>query len=205
MQFEYYFTACTEENKSTDEYNPSSKDNVIATDIQTDTTIETDVKVMPEPVIPSAPAIDDIELTGCDKIQTTIQQYPDLSKMKLIENKTISGLKEKSDEKITTKPFNEMQLKELYYNPELLLADSFETEFIQNELSCTYKEHPLYDLIKKYSQNRYNLKINILDLQGYIKAFQQNSKNVWTIENRMLNYEGTCQDGERIRKTEYYE
>lgn len=125
--------------------------------------------------------------------------------MKKIEPITVPGMSQRQKESLVLTPFNEEQLRELYHNPELRLAETFETEFINNELSCTYKEHPLYDLIKKYSQIRYNLKINMLDLQGFIKSFQQNSKNVWIMENRIMNYEGTCKDGIKCKKTEPYE
>lgn len=162
--------------------------------------IEEEVK----PTAPSAPAIEDVSIATCEQTKPIIQ-YPDLKEMRKTEPNTVSALHQRQPEIIQLKPFNEEQLRELYHNPELRLAETFETEFINNELSCTYKEHPLYDLIKKYSQIRYNLKINMLDLQGYIKAFQQNSKNVWVMENRVMSYEGTCKDGIKCRKSEPYE
>lgn len=132
-------------------------------------------------------------------------QYPSLLEMANIEPKTISGLQQSEKQRIILKPFTASQLNELYFNPEIKSAESFEMEFISAELSGSYIAHPLYDLIKKYSQSRYNLKINRMDLQGYIVAFQQNSQEVWTIENRIKTYDGTCQDMERIRKYENYE
>lgn len=132
-------------------------------------------------------------------------QYPDLQGMQKLEETVQSGLKQKVREKISMKPFNERQLKELYHNPELILADEFETEFISNELSCTYKDHPLFDLLKRFSQCRYNLKINMLDLHSFKRSFEDDSTKVWKIEKRELKYSGTCADGERIFKTEIYE
>lgn len=108
-------------------------------------------------------------------------------------------------ERIILQPFTKAQLKELYHNTEILLAETFENDFINTELNTSYRDYPLYDLIKKYSQSRYNLKINMLDLQGYIKSFQENSQNVWKIENRVTWYDGMCADGERISKMESYE
>lgn len=154
-------------------------------------------------VIPSAPVFDETEVKPCDLKQQI--QYPDLQNMQQIENKTQSGLKQRAREKITMKPFNERQLKELYHNPELVLADEFETEFISNELSCSYKDHHLYDLLKRFSQCRYNLKINILDLHSFKRTFEDNSAKVWKVEKRDLKYSGTCADGERIFKTEIYD
>lgn len=152
-------------------------------------------------VVPSAPVFDE-DLKHCD-VKSQVQ-YPDLKSMQKQEEKTQSGLRQRAKERITLKPFNERQLKELYHNPELALADEFESEFISTELNCTYKDHSLYELLKRYSQCRYNLKINMLDLHSFKRSFEENSENVWKIEKRELKYNGTCADGERIFKTEVY-
>lgn len=110
-----------------------------------------------------------------------------------------------SSERITLQPFTNEQLKELYHNPELHMADAFEIDFINTELNNTHKDHPLHELLKKYSRSRYNLKVNMLDLHAYIKCFQENAQKVWIIENRITSYEGICADGERARKNELYE
>lgn len=141
--------------------------------------------------IPSAPVIE----------QTTPSKmlYPDLRKLETIR------VNSSTVERINLRPFTRDQHKEFYHNPEVVLAECFETDFISNELNNPYKDHPFFDLIKKYSQSRYDLKVNTMDLHNYIKSFQQNSQNVWIIENRITSYEGVCNDGERIRKNELYE
>lgn len=125
--------------------------------------------------------------------------YPNLINIQSLD------LAHRTKERIILQPFTNEQLKELYFNPELQTAEAFESEFINTELNNTHKEHPLYELIKKYSHSRYNLKVNMLDLHGYIKGFQENAQKVWIIENRITTYEGVCTDGERIRKNELYE
>lgn len=152
--------------------------------------------------LPSAPVL--VEFASVSDVRAQVQ-YPDLQSMHKQEERTVSGLKLKTRDRITMKPFNERQLKELYHNPELTLADDFEAEFISTELSCTYKDHPLYELLKRYSQSRYNLKINMLDLHSFKRSFEENSAKVWRIEKRELNYNGTCADGERIFKREIYD
>lgn len=157
-----------------------------------------------DPIQPSAPHIDDLPAITESPWSKPVQ-YPDLHEMTRLEPSTVSGLQQMVQQRIILKPFNETQLNELYHNPQLKLAERFEGDFISNELSCVYKEHPLYELIKKYSQSRYNLKINMLDLQNYIKTVKVNLEDVWKISMQTFYYEGVCQDNERVQKSERYE
>lgn len=166
--------------------------------------VKMESKIVAEPIQPSAPHIDDLTVTTELTMPKNVQ-YPTLHEMSRLEPATISGLHQSGRQRIILQPFNEIQLKELYHNPELMLAERFETDFIGNELNCAYKEHPLYELIKKYSQSRYNLKMNMLDLQNYIKIVQVNLEDVWKISNLTINFEGVCLDNERVQKTERYE
>lgn len=160
---------------------------------------------------PSAPVIDDIEdepapssSASAPPMHHAASLYPKLMDMKSGHGMAKTAISS-SIERITLQPFTNEQLKELYHNPELHMADAFETDFINTELNNTHKDHPLHELLKKYSHSRYNLKVNMLDLHAYIKCFQENSQKVWIIENRITTYEGVCADGERIRKNELYE
>lgn len=150
-----------------------------------------------EIVAPSAPMLE--ELTTETRAIST-NAYPDLQNLQLFA--TISDA---TTDRIILQPFTNAQLKELYHNPEMHLAEAFEIDFIDTELNNPNKSHPLYELIKKYSQSRYNLKVNMLDLQGFIRASQETSQKLWIIENRITSYEGNCADGERVRKNELYE
>lgn len=160
----------------------------------------TDVSTAEE-VSPSAPAIEDMPQTDqpqCDQSMANLL-YPNLKSVQAHD------LVRSSKERLILQPFTKEQLIELYNNPEVSLAEAFETDFINTELNNTYKEHPLHELIKKYSHSRYNLKVNMLDLHAYIKCFQENAQKVWIIENRIKTYEGVCADGERVRKNELFE
>lgn len=159
-------------------------------------------EIVNEPIQPSAPLIDELPVARESPKQV---KYPNLHEMSHLEPATRSGIHQSVQQRIILQPFNEIQLKELYHNPELALAERFEAEFIGNELNCAYKEHPLYELIKKYSQSRYNLKINMLDLQTYIKTVQVNLEDVWKISNQTIYFEGVCLDNERVQKCERYE
>lgn len=158
---------------------------------------------------PSAPVIDDIEDELPSKLANQTQHasllYPKLAGMLQTGHDMTLNAVSRPSERITLKPFTSEQLKELYHNPELYMAEAFEIDFINTELNNTHKDHPLHELLKKYSHSRYNLKVNMLDLHAYIKCFQENSQKVWIIENRVTSYEGVCTDGERIRKNELYE
>lgn len=165
--------------------------------------VEMESEISAEVIQPSAPAIDDLPEASTTSPRHV--QYPNLQEMSKLEPAVMSGLHRTSQQRIILKPFNEIQLKELYHNPESVLAERFEAEFIGNELSCAYKEHPLYELIKKYSQSRYNLKINMLDLQTYIKTVQVNLEDVWKISMQTITFEGVCLDNERVQKHERYE
>lgn len=149
--------------------------------------------------VPSAPTFDDLEETAAQAAPASVPAHLELSHLPATKCET------PTDGRIVLQPFTSAQLKELYDNPELRAADAFEADFIGNELSSPHRSHPLHDLIKKYSQSRYNLKVNMLDLQGFIRAFQENSQKLWIIENRITSYEGNCADGERVRKNELYE
>lgn len=154
------------------------------------------------PLAPSAPAIEDVDEPQIDQpLQNLL--YPNLQNVQSLGQAI--NLVQLTKERIILQPFTNEQLKELYHNPESVLAEAFEAEFINTELNNTHKDYPLYELIKKYSHSRYNLKVNMLDLHAYIKCFQENSQKVWIIENRITTYEGVCADGERIRKNEIYE
>lgn len=153
------------------------------------------------PSAPSAPEIEDDDVPQMNQISAN-SMYPNL---RTIQSFDLASHLQHTKERINMQPFTFDQLKELYHNPELHMAEAFEMDFINTELGNTHKDHPLHELIKKYSHSRYNLKVNMLDLHGYIKCFQENAQRVWIIENRITSYEGVCGDGERVRKNELYE
>lgn len=160
-------------------------------------THESSTEQQAETVAPSAPMLEEL---ATDTQTNSANAYPDLQNMHQFATKS-----DATSGRIILQPFTNAQLKELYHNPEMHLAEAFEVDFINNELSNPHRSHPLHELIKKYSQSRYNLKVNMLDLQGFIRAFQENSQKLWIIENRITSYEGNCADGERVRKNELYE
>lgn len=105
---------------------------------------------------------------------------------------------------IKCKPFNKEQLKELYCNPEIPMAELFENEFINAELQSNHRDHPLYDLLMKYSKSRYNLLINHVDMHNIKKSIPDDTTEFWTIESRNIRYSGKCMDGTVVNGTEYY-
>lgn len=155
-----------------------------------------------QPIAPTAPVFEECASATQTSIATKVVQnfqYPNLKEMQQIEQKT-----HMIEQKKILKPFTKTQLKELYQNPEIILAETFEEEFISNELNFLYREHQLYDLLKKFSQSRYNIKINTIDLHGFRKAFETNIDGVWKIENRKKVYNEVCQDGVNVSKSLNY-
>lgn len=102
------------------------------------------------------------------------------------------------------RPLNTEQLKELYCSPEIQMAETFENEFINAELQSNHRDHPLYDLLMKYSKSRYNLMINHIDMQSINKSIPDDVSKFWTIESRNIRYSGKCQDGTVVNGSEYY-
>lgn len=105
---------------------------------------------------------------------------------------------------IKCKPFSTEQLKELYCNPEIPMAESFENEFIRAELQSNHRDHPLYDLLIKYSKSRYNLMINHVDMQNIQKTIPDDTSQFWNIESRNVRYSGKCKDGTVVNGSEFY-
>lgn len=151
-------------------------------------------------MMPSAPVLEEQALEPPTAAKAV--QYPNLREMHQLEEKSRRFM---TQQRSALRPFTKVQLKEFYSNPEDVLAEAFEEEFIANELNYAYREHQLYELLKKYSQGRYNIKINSIDLQGFIKAFHTNSSAVWKIENRTLHYRGVCKDNVSIQNYIRYE
>lgn len=102
------------------------------------------------------------------------------------------------------KPFNKEELKELYCNLEIPMAELFENEFINAELQSNHRDHSLYDLLMKYSKSRYNLMINHIDIQNIKKSIPDDTTKFWTIESRNVRYSGKCMDGTVVNGNEYY-
>lgn len=157
-------------------------------------------------IAPSAPVFDECvqpatQTATAPAVVHSIQ-YPNLNEMHRLEEKAHNYM---NKQRSILRPFTKKQLKELYQNPEIVLAETFEEEFISNELHFAYREHQLYELLKKFSQSRYNIKINSVDLQGFVKAFQTNSSNVWNIENRTKSFSNVCKDGVSVQKYVNYE
>lgn len=163
--------------------------------------IESEAAIVTEEIAsPSAPAIEDLDTSEVEQPLAKLL-YPNLKSIEAMAQITSSPTKHR----LILQPFTNEQLKELYNNPEMLAAEAFESDFINTELNNTHTNHSLFELIKKYSRSRYNLKVNMLDLHGYIKCSQESAEKVWIIENRTHSYDGVCADGERVWKNERYE
>lgn len=156
---------------------------------------------MVEDPLPTAP----VEQTG-SLLSRPIIAYPNLESMQNIEAiATRPKAIRTPNDRIILKPFTHHQLKEFYANEHLKAAQTFECEFIGAELGSNYKDHILYELLAKYSKSRYNLKVNLMDLENFKQSFQQHRDTVWLIENRTVQYSGICKDGVCVNKSENYE
>lgn len=165
----------------------------IQTDIQsTEAEIETEIPSAPEESLSIAANL------------TTAVCYPKLAsvvdfeaELSTVENENISAL-------LKCKPFSKEQLKELYSNPEILMAESFENEFITAELQANHRDNTLYDLLMKYSKSRYNLMINNIDMHNLKQSIPDDTSKFWKIESRSVKYSGKCMDGTVVNGNEFY-
>lgn len=171
----------------------------IQTEIETElpaeitTEIETDIAIE----MPSAPEESATPITSI--------RYPKLITVDAFEAELTAPIEtENVTPLIKLKPFNKEQLQELYCNPEIPMAELFENEFINAELQSNHRDHPLYDLLIKYSKSRYNLMINHVDMQNIKKSIPDDTEQFWTIESRNVRYSGKCMDGTVVNGNECY-
>lgn len=158
--------------------------------------------------VPSAPTIDELEVPKQELKPTAAMQsvqYPNLSEFQRQQTKTFARQNEQQKQRTILRPYTKKELDSLYRNPELEQAEVLETAFISYELSFAYREHPLYELLRKYAQSNYNIRLNNIDWQGYKNAFKTSLNDVWTIEKRSMSYRGVCADNVSVEKSLNYE
>lgn len=94
------------------------------------------------------------------------------------------------------KPYTISQLGALYYNQELTVAKSFETQLIEQELaSVGAKQHTLYDLITRYIRARDKLKENFVELTQLRSDCDSLQEQIWNLEHATVHGKANCQDG----------
>lgn len=155
-----------------------------------------------ENFLPSAPAI---ENTGNATKQFEIISYPDLNKMRILEQENnIPKIIPKVLE-IHLEPFNEDELKQFYENPELKLAEKFQDEFIEAELdSNVLVTHILYDLLAKYSKYRSSIKTIDFNLTSCIKECQSKQNASWEFKENTIRRKSKCGDNELLQSHQTY-
>lgn len=118
-----------QERVGIDEPQDSAEINIIEEQsLETTTDVESSETVT-EDIAPSAPCFEDLEQPQTDQpLQKLL--YPNVHMLQSID---LDGIKA-TKQRIILQPFTYEQLKELYNNPELLMAEAFETEFI---IRCT--------------------------------------------------------------------
>lgn len=155
--------------------------------------------------VPSAPAIEIPQLfsNAIDSIPK-LSFYPDLEKMHEVEKNTkITYMAEQ----ILLKPFTKLQLQELYNNVELKLSHQFEKEFIDTELSETFRgyNHILYNLLIKYSKTRHALRVNLVEINTYKRECEENYNNLWKMVKDRTSCTKQCADGISVTSKQEYE
>lgn len=150
---------------------------------------------------PSAPQIEPVVLPTLPQFhQQPKVKYPNLEQMqKEIASVSVPATKTR------VKPFTIEQLNSLYSNPEIERAQSFEREFIHNELQANNNKHALFELLTKYSRCRHALRINQLDVQNIRKDLEKDTPNMWKREKKIIKYQATCGDGVIVHANENYE
>lgn len=169
-------------------------------DIQTNRQVEILSENSTKIEIPEVPSAPEESMSSVPVIS-----YPKLIDMKTFQAELSAPIEiETSHASVQCKPFNREQLKELYCNPEIPMAELFENQFINAELQSNHRDHMLYDLLVKYSKSRYNLMINNVDMENINKTIPDDTTKFWKIESRNLRYSGKCMDGTVVNKNEFY-
>lgn len=105
------------------------------------------------------------------------------------------------------KPFTIQAMNELYFNPYLSPAITFEDEFVNRELNeeFNYHKHPLYELLIKYQKSRQGLKINQLDINELKNMCHKHYGNTWSTYQSIARGEGYCSDRKLCKAQQFYE
>lgn len=158
--------------------------------------------------VPTAPAIEPDVLPAVSishssaRISKTSVLYPSLEQTQA-DLLSFSNSSVRQAAKI--KPFTFVQLNALYTNPEIECAQSFERDFIHNELKANDNKHPLFELLSKYSRCRYALRMNRLDVDSMRKGLEKDTPSLWKREKKTVKYQATCADGVVVHASESYE
>lgn len=105
------------------------------------------------------------------------------------------------------KPLTVSELYELYENPYLPAALSFEDEFVNKELNeeFNYSSHVLYELLVKYQKSRQSLKVNAIDVNEMKQVCQKHYSNCWSFHKATVRNEGYCSDRKLCKAYHNYE
>ncbi|XP_047133521.1 ectopic P granules protein 5 homolog isoform X1 [Hydra vulgaris] len=99
-------------------------------------------------------------------------------------------------------PFTEEQLRNFYFNPELLKIDLFVGEFLKN---ANKVHHRFYELVDFYYKSR----IKVQDLKVKMKLAQKNvnegQKKLWEIKDFTYTVEGKCGCGNSVSQQHRYQ
>lgn len=155
---------------------------------------------------PTAPHIEAPALSKIPYLHSSIRLkvdllYPSLEQAQ--ETSTTNCIQISINSQI--KPFTIAQLNALYSNPEIECSQSFERDFIHNELKANDNKHPLFELLAKYSRCRHALHMNRLDVESIRRSLEKDTPNLWNREKKTVKYQATCADGVVVQASESYE
>lgn len=155
---------------------------------------------------PTAPSIEPVVLPVLAFVHSSNQSqtkvvYPSLDQIK----DELSATNVHTSILSQIKPFTLAQLGALYSNPEIECAQSFEREFIHNELKTNDNKHVLFELLTKYARCRHAFRMNRLDVDSTRKSLETDTTNLWAREKKTIQYQTTCEDGVVVRASESYE
>lgn len=162
--------------------------------------------------IPSAPQIG----LRLQSAQLSSVQYPDLQHIqrelhvlpdvpRLTETVATANAATIASTAAAIAPFTREQMRDLYANRELELADTIEEQFVRTELDADYKSHVLHELLTKYARCRQTLRINRMDVDAVQKRIGQLEPLLWQREKRTVRYQATCADSIVVRGSEQFE
>lgn len=99
-------------------------------------------------------------------------------------------------------PFNDKQLHELYQNSESIALKQFNLDFLESELKgISVKQHPLYELLATYLQERREVVKDTLQLEQTRKECGEAQEDLWTLSSSVVSGRGECSDGNVVTAT----
>lgn len=85
------------------------------------------------------------------------------------------------------------------------MLQQFSQAFVEYELKGAHiKQHPLYDLLDQYLQNKNKITANNLEIEQARQEYFEIQNQLWSVNSSVVKEQGACQDGNIVFATHTY-